>query len=130
MKLNTAGFAALTLALAGVALAGSKFTGNGSVVIVKNADGSGNASGYLGHIYNGTGKNEYIGCQKYATGGIDCRARTEANELAFCASGSAYLGNAIGTLAPDTRLTFRFNAEGQCVGITITHSSEFQDKSS
>jgi hypothetical protein len=130
MKLNISGFAALALALAGVAIAGSKFTGNGSVVIVKNADGSGSATGYLGHIYNGTGTIEYIGCQKYATGGLDCRARTESDQLAFCASNSAYLGNAIGTLAPDSRLTFRFNANGTCTGISITHSSEFQDKNS
>lgn len=114
--------------LTGSALAGSKFTGNGSVVITRNADGSGQASGYLGHVYNAATQNEFIGCQKYVTGGLYCQAMNEAKVHVVCNSGSTYLGNAVGSMAADVRVTFRWNSSGQCISISITHSSEYQDK--
>ena len=118
----------LALAAMGTASAGSKFTGSGSVVIAKNADGAGAATGIFGHIYNGTGVNEFIGCQKSSTGGLYCQARNEALVHVACSTNSVYLGNAVGTLSPDARVTFRFNANGACTSITIIHSSEYQDK--
>jgi|SRR5688572_23783261 len=120
--------AGMLLAVAGAAFAGSKFAGSGRVVVTKNSDGSGSAIGYLGHIYNASTTNEYIGCQKYVTGGVLCHALSEARVHATCNSSSVYLGNAVGTLSPDARLMFRWNASGTCIGISITHSSEFQDK--
>jgi hypothetical protein len=115
------------LVFAGAAFAGSKYLGSGSVVITRNADGTGTVSGYLGLIYNGTGTNEYIGCQKYGTNGLYCHARTEALDFAYC-SGSSFLGKTIGNLSSDARLTFGFDASGRCTSISITHSSEIQDK--
>ena len=122
MTLGVAG-----LALAGGALAGSKYTGSGSVVIARNADGTGTVSGYLGLIYNGTGKSEYIGCQKYGDNGLYCHAMNEAKDFAYCA-GSSFLGKTIGNLSSDAKLTFSFDAAGRCTSISIAHSSEIQDK--
>jgi hypothetical protein len=116
-----------TALIAGTAFAGSKFTGNGSVVITKNADGSGSATGYLGHIYNAPTTLEFLACQK-SNFGIYCQAKNEANVHATCSSNSSFLANGVGTLSADARLTFRWNAAGQCVGISVTHSSEYQDK--
>jgi hypothetical protein len=113
--------------IVGTAFAGSKFTGNGSVVITKNADGSGSASGYLGHIYNATTKNEFIACQKSTTS-LYCQAKNEANVHVTCSSNSLYLANGVGSLSPDARLTFKWNAAGACTGISVVHSSEYQDK--
>jgi hypothetical protein len=130
MKFKTSIAATLAVGalIAGSAFAGSKFTGNGSVVITMNADGSGSVTGHLGHIYNAPTVNEFIGCQKYVTGGLYCQAKSEANAHVTCSSSSVYLANAVSSLSPDARLTFRWNASGQCVGITVVHSSEYQDK--
>ena len=122
----------MTLAVAALvicagAFAGSKYTGSGSVVITRNANGTGTVSGYLGLIYNGTGRSEYIGCQKYGNNGLYCHAMNEAKDFAYCA-GSAFLGKTIGNLSSDARLTFGFDANGRCTSISITHSSEIQDK--
>jgi len=45
-----------------------------------------------------------------------------------CSSSSMYLANGVGSLSPDARLTFKWNTSGQCTGISVVHSSEFQDK--
>jgi hypothetical protein len=126
-KSSMATLAVAGLLVAGGASAGSKYTGSGSVVITRNADGSGTVSGYLGLIYNGTGKSEYIGCQKYGDNGLYCHAMNEAKDFAYCA-GSGFLGKTIGNLSSDAKLTFGFDAGGRCTSISITHSSEIQDK--
>jgi hypothetical protein len=131
MKLNSSIAGALALGaalLVGTAFAGSKFTGNGSVVIARKADGSGQATGMLGHIYNAPTLNEFIACQKSVTGNLYCQARNEANVHVACTTNSAYLANAVGALATDARVTFRWNASGLCTAISISRSSEFQDK--
>ena len=116
-----------TALIVGTAFAGSKFTGNGSVVITRNADGSGSATGYLGHVYNAPTKNEFIACQK-SSFGLYCQASNEAKVWVVCESGSAYLANGVGSLSPDAKLTFKWDASGKCTGITVAHSSEYQDK--
>jgi hypothetical protein len=113
--------------IAGTALAGSKFAGNGSVLITRNADGSGTATGYLGHIYNAPTRLEFLACQK-SNFGLYCQAKNEANVHVTCSTNSAYLANGVGALSPDVKLTFKWNASGACTGITVVHSSEFQDK--
>ena len=132
MKLNISKMGALAaglaLAISGAAFAGSKFTGNGSVTITKNADGSGTAVGMLGFIYNAPTTNEFFGCQKYVTGGMYCQVKNEANVHVTCTTSSAFLSNAISTLSPDARVTLRWNASGVCTYLQITHSSEYQDK--
>lgn len=126
-KSSMTSLALMALVVTGGALAGSKYTGSGSVVITRNADGTGTATGYLGLIYNGTGKYEYIGCQKYGDNGVYCHAATESRDFAYCA-GSSFLGKTIGNLSSDARLTFRFDPNGRCTLISISHSSEIQDK--
>ena len=120
--------AGLVLAFAGVASAGSKFFGSGSVVVTKDATGAGSATGLLGMIYNGTGKVEYIGCQKSSSDAVFCHAISEGGVYGGCSVNSAYLAQAVSTLATDARLTFRFDAGGKCTAITVAHSSEYQDK--
>jgi hypothetical protein len=120
-----------TMALVGgVADAGSKWNGNGSVQVTVNADGSGIASGYLGAIYNNTATTvEYIGCQKGSDNRILCLARVEgAATNVNCSARSAYLAQAISSLSGDARLIFTWNASGTCTGISVGHSSEYQDK--
>jgi hypothetical protein len=113
---------------ASTAFAGSKFNGDGHVIVARNADGSGSASGYLGMIYNGTFLVEYIGCQKSATGAVFCHARSETDVRLTCSTTSAFLAQSIASLSPDVRLTFRVAANGACTSITVVHSSEYQDK--
>lgn len=120
------GFIAV-LAVAGSVSAGSKFAGPGSVIIQRNADGSGLISGYLGSIYNGTGRNEYFGCQRYNNGGMYCLAMNENKDTANCV-GSEYLAKSLTTLAPDTRIQVNFDANGRCTQTWVIHSSEYPDK--
>ena len=110
------------------ALAGSKFTGNGHVQITKNADGSGQASGHIGMIYNMVDNNEWLGCQKSATNAVFCHAKNLDQTVVSCATSSAFLANAVSSISPDARLSFRFDANGKCTNITVTHSSEYEDK--
>ena len=119
--------AACTLST-GAALAGSKFTGNGHVQITRNDDGSGSASGYLAMIYNMTDNDEWLGCQKSSTGVVYCTAKLVDQTIVSCWTTSAYLANAVSSISPDARVSFRFNSGGRCTNITVTHSSEFEDK--
>ena len=114
--------------LAGAAFAGSKFTGDGHVQIVRNADGSGTASGYLAMIYNYTNNNEWFGCQKSSTNVVFCHAKNQAQDIVDCWATSAYLANAVSSISPDARVSFRFDPNGTCTNITVTHSSEYEDK--
>lgn len=120
---------AATAALcAGTALAGSKFTGDGHVQIVRNSDGSGSASGYLAMIYNYTNNNEWFGCQKSSTSVVFCHAKNINQDIVDCWATSPYLANAVASISPDARVSFRFDANGACTNITVTHSSEYEDK--
>jgi hypothetical protein len=113
---------------ASVAYAGSKFTGNGHVVVTRNADGTGSVIGYLGMIYNYTGNDEWIGCQKNAQSVVFCHARAIGDMPVSCTSTSAFLASSVASISPDARLLFRWDASGRCTNITVTHSSEFEDK--
>jgi hypothetical protein len=129
MKLNTLMMSAAMagLMVAGGALAGAKYTGSGAVTISRNADGSGTVTGYLGLIYNGTGRYEYIGCQKFGDNSVYCHATNEARISVYC-TGSSFVGKTIGNLSSDARLTFSFDGSGRCTSISVLHSSEIQDK--
>jgi hypothetical protein len=120
--------AAAALMCAGAALAGSKFTGDGHVQITRNADGSGSASGYLSMIYNYTNNNEWFGCQKSSANAVFCHAKNQAQDIVGCSATSAFLANAVSSISPDARVSFRFDANGACTNITVTHSSEYEDK--
>lgn len=119
----------VTLALGtGLAFAGSKFTGNGHVQVTLNADGSGAASAYLGMVYNMTDNNEYLGCQKSSTNVVFCHAKNVDQVIVDCWATSAYLANAVSSISPDARVSFRFDSNGRCTNISVTHSSEHEDK--
>jgi hypothetical protein len=127
-RISSAALALFVTALATGAIAGASYTGNGQVTIRHFSNGTGSATGVLSLIYNGSSINEYIGCQASGTG-LFCHARDEsmANH-ATCTSSSRFLAQAVATLAPDTRLTFWWNAKGVCTSVIIRHSSEFADK--
>ena len=116
------------LLCAGSAFAGSKFTGDGHVQITKNTDGSGSASGYLAMTYNYTNNNEWLGCQKSSANVVFCHAKNVNQEIVDCWATSAFLANAVASISPDSRVSFRFDANGACTNITVTHSSEYEDK--
>jgi hypothetical protein len=120
--------ATFALGVFGAAFAGSKYTGTGNVSITKNADGSGVAMGYFGHIYNGPGMKQWIGCQRYDNTGLFCHAKTESELLASCSVNSSFLAQSVSSISPDTRVTFHWNAQGVCTRIVVVHSSEYQDK--
>jgi hypothetical protein len=119
---------AMTILAAGSALAGSKFTGNGNVRIVRNADGSGSAVGYLGMIYNGPAMSQWMGCQRSDGNSIFCHAKDEAGVVVGCHATSALLAQSVSSISPDARLLFNWNAQGNCIRIQVMHSSEFEDK--
>ena len=110
------------------AYAGSKFTGNGHVIVTRNADGTGTAVGYLGMIYNYVGNDEWIGCQKTAQSVVFCHARAIGDTSVSCTSNSAFLASSVASISPDARVSFRWDASGRCANITVTHSSEYEDK--
>jgi hypothetical protein len=127
------GLRCLVAALAAAAsmspvIAGSKFNGDGHVKINRNADGSGLAIAYLGMVYNGDGTIEYLGCQKSGTDRVFCHARTEASDHVSCSVTSSYLALSVASMSPDARVIFTFNSKGVCTGISVQHSSEYQDK--
>jgi hypothetical protein len=128
MKTKFIAAAAAALMCAGAALAGSKFTGDGHVLITRNADGSGTASGFLSMIYNYTNNNEWFGCQKSSTNRVFCHAKNVNQDIVDCWTTSAFLANAVSSISPDARVSFRFDATGACTNITVTHSSEYEDK--
>jgi hypothetical protein len=119
---------ALALCAAGASLAGSKFTGNGNVVIGKNADGSGAVTGMLGAIYNGPLMKQYIGCQRDESDNVLCLALDEAETWVSCSVKSAFLAQSIASFSPDARVSIQWNAQGKCTRIQVVHSSEYQDK--
>jgi hypothetical protein len=121
--------AALCVAIAGIAAAGSKFTGNGNVVIARNSDGSGAATGVLGSIYNGPDATQWIACQRGINDAVFCNAFNAAtNQIVSCAVTSAYLAQSVASMSPDARVQFWWNAQGTCTRIQVTHSSEYEDK--
>jgi hypothetical protein len=127
MKLKTTIGTIAALVLTSGVFAGSKFIGTGSVFIQRYSDGSGFITGYLGMIYNGTGKNEYFGCQRYNNGGMYCLA-TDENKVSANCVGSEYLAKSLTLLSPDTRLHVNFDANGRCTQTWVIHSSEYPDK--
>lgn len=115
--------------IAGAAVAGSKYTGAGNVAITRAADGSGSASGYLGHIYNGPGMKQWIGCQRDENDNVMCHAIDEAYVSSVaCSVKSPFLAQSVSSISPDSRITFYWNAQGVCTRIQVVHSSEYQDK--
>jgi len=119
----------LALCAGGLAFGGSRFTGNGNVVIARSADGSGTASGFLGMIYNGPAMKQWIGCQRSESDNVFCHALDETGTTPVaCSVKSAFLAKSISSISPDARLTFMWNAQGTCIRIQVTHSSEYQDK--
>ncbi len=116
----------LAAVAASQALAGSRIPGQ-HVLVTLNADGSGTASGQLGAIYNGSGTQEYIGCQVSVGGGLYCVARSESGTWAAC-GGSAYLAKTVNTMSHDAMVTFSWTSRGQCTLIKVLHSSEFEPK--
>ena len=119
----------LALCVGGAAFGGSKFNGNGNVTIVRNADGSGSASGFLGMIYNGPAMKQWIGCQRSESDNVFCHALDETGTVPVgCSVKSAFLAKSISSISPDVRLSFIWNAQGVCTRIQVTHSSEYQDK--
>lgn len=117
------------LCVTGTALAGSKFTGTGNVAITRAADGSGAATGFLGHIYNGPGMRQWIGCQRDENDNVMCHAFDEAAvSPVACSVKSSFLAQSVSSISPDSRITFYWNAQGTCTRIQVVHSSEFQDK--
>jgi hypothetical protein len=120
--------AAMATFAAGNALAGSKFTGDGNVRIVSNADGSGSAVGYLGMIYNGPLMSQWIGCQRSEGNSIFCHAKNEAGVVVGCHATSALLAQSVSSISPDARVAFFWSAQGNCIRLQVTHSSEFADK--
>jgi hypothetical protein len=121
---------ALALCASGAALAGSKFAGSGDIIIVRNADGSGSASGYLGAIYNGPSTRQWMGCQRSENDNVFCHAIGEAagSTVVSCTVQSAFLAQSVSSISPDVRLLFQWNAQGVCTRIQVAHSSEYQDK--
>ena len=121
---------ALALCAGSAALAGSKYTGSGNIIIVRNADGSGSASGYLGAIYNGPSVRQWMGCQRNENDNVFCHAIDEAagTRSVSCTVKSAFLAQSVSSISPDVRLLFQWNAQGVCTRIQVTHSSEYQDK--
>jgi len=128
--MNKSWLIALVLGASGVAFAGSKFTGSGDIIIVRNADGSGSASGYLGAIYNGPSVRQWMGCQRNENDNVFCHAIDEAagTRSVSCTAQSAFLAQSVSSISPDVRLLFQWNAQGVCTRIQVTHSSEYQDK--
>jgi hypothetical protein len=119
----------LAIGLVGVAMAGSRYNGAGNVIITRNADGSGNASAYLGHIYNGPSVNQWFGCQADANGNVFCHAKDETGAtIVSCSVKSTFLAQSVASISPDTRVQFYWDAAGTCTRIAVAHSSEFQDK--
>lgn len=120
---------ATALCFTGAALAGSKYTGTGNVAINRAADGSGNATGYLGHIYNGPGMKQWIGCQRDENDNVMCHAIDEAYVSSVaCTVKSPFLAQSVASISPDARITFYWNTQGVCTRIQVVHSSEYQDK--
>lgn len=115
--------------LGAASLAGTKTTpSHGRVTVLTYNDGSGQAIGRLGDIYNGSGKREYIGCQHSDDGITLCQARNEAGKHVVCVTDSAWLSRAVKTLSPDAQLVFHWNARGTCTTINVTHDSAFAAK--
>lgn len=114
------------------AFAGARFYGNGNIAVNVQNSGAGEATGTFAMVYNnivgGGENNQYIGCQSYDHGGFFCHAMDSSGDHGSCTSNSTFLAQSVHMIAPDVRLSFRWNSDGICTAITVVHSSRFEDK--
>ncbi len=115
-----------------LAHAGSRLAPGGDAGVTLYPDGSGVAAGTFGQIYNNPNARGYIGCQATAAGRVLCLAMSQnangTRTYGSCQSNSPYLAKSVAALGSDARLTFSWNAQGRCLNITVTRSSQYEPK--
>jgi len=101
------------------------------VMVVVNADGSGQANGDMATARNSANDVEYIGCgvrkRDLGAGGVIangfCQASDAAGVTAYCWTQTADLLDVIENVSDYSFVTFGWNAEGQCQTIGISTQS-------
>ncbi len=134
---------AALLSVASAAGAGPRYSegGEGVVKIVRYNDGSGYVDGALGVVRNSASKNESIGCSIERAETLDdqdrpvartirviCEAKDASKQKARCVSDNERLAEAFEGISDDAIITFRFDANNQCTGVTIYQSSSLDRK--
>jgi hypothetical protein len=113
---------------AGIASAGYK-TSNNNVVVTKNADGSGLASGALGAARASADLNQEIGCFNYSTPAGRCNAWDATNRTVSCYTTDPSMIAVIRTVGSDSFVSFVVDKNGFCTTVTTFNDSAYQPKS-
>jgi len=127
-KLLAAAIVVWSSLTASAAFAGLKNTGYTVTVIPSSMF----ASGGLADVRAAADTTQYIGCYSQAiagsTGVMGCWARDARGVQASCYSVDAEIVKTAAALSSDTRVSFNWNAQGQCTGLIVEHGSYLAPK--
>jgi hypothetical protein len=130
---------ALATLVSAAAIAGSRYNPPG-VVITRNADGTGLASGTLGGTRNSSNNVERLSCVVVRTdmtsaagvpsrsSTVSCIARDSASVSATCVSTLESHATALDGVSNDSLIEFRYDASGRCASITVYESASLERK--
>jgi hypothetical protein len=124
-RMVSMGIAASLLTAAAVAVAGYKI--GWTVVVSKNADGSGYAYGSSGAARNSADGNQEVRCT-VTWSSVSCDAWDASNAYIGCQSTDASLIQAARMFGTDSGLQFNVRSDGVCTGIYVYNWSSFAPK--
>lgn len=122
-----------------VSLAGNRYSPSG-VVITRNADGTGFASGTLGGARNSANTVEKLSCAVVRLDSINaagapsrsttvsCLARDAANVSVTCVSTLETHATALDGVSNDSLIEFAYDAAGRCTLVTVYESASLERK--
>jgi hypothetical protein len=121
----TYGLILIALVASGSALAGNRVTIPVSITV--NSDGSGEAHGSLGDVYNSFDTVQFISC--WASSGLGiCNVKNTAGLTKSCSTTDPEQIRTIRALTTDSAMYMNWNASGTCTSLSTNTGSIFHPK--
>jgi hypothetical protein len=102
------------------------------VIVNKNSDSSGSATGGMSTARNSADTNQYISCQVAGLRGqsayVVCRASDANGNSGSCGSADPALVQVAASMTSDAVLQFIWDKDAQCIGLQVISSSSFAPK--
>ncbi|WP_437675788.1 hypothetical protein [Sorangium sp. So ce131] len=119
------------IGVSAVAWAGAKDTSRSGFHVYP--DGSGYGSGSLGAAWNSANSVERIGCHVDAVPDLDgelvvsgfCEVTDQTGASAMCVTRDERLIQLMLSVGPSTRVGFRWDPEGWCTSVGVSHESHY-----
>lgn len=120
-----------TLLAGGVALAGLKLSL--PVTVIRNADGSGTASGAMGAVRNSADGTEVLTCATTTVAGSVTGSCSAINAAPIpvnltCTTTDSEMVAAIRSVTTDSFVKFLSDNTGKCISITVENASYYEPK--